>query len=494
MDYLCSDLPEIIQKSEFISDYISEYENDSISLNSDIVEIHNKVITIENITTLMESIRFFGIEDENINDMIFDLIFIDECSKRKTLNVKNIEGENFLDYVKNFTNYEMYLNEFPIEEIIRSSFEPNDFEAIKNERLFYLKYLLKRKHFSKNSILTAAGLGKLKSLKFFYENGFDIKDVIYNSEKSKSLECVKYGYDNGDREKLEFFFERSVITNNLDFVKFAFENNFKQYIFGLELLPTLASKHNTSEIFEFLLKNNLNIDIGTVYKCCENTNPKFCELLIEYGYNSSNVVNSLTKKYIYSGNFEKLTDIFSNFYFEYSPIFFSGIINKFGKKGLEFMISKNIEINITYIKFIIETNNIEKLKYFSKLSYVFTPLFFNCLSNTLVEDETLLVLKGFCESEEDVVLKILERNDIIILRRYIKLGFKYNVERIIVACCKNLSIHNVTCEFIKTLDLDINEIVRKLVNDCKITNYSADIFLCYFDDDFSEIIEPDDEE
>lgn len=213
-------LPTWIKNSPFIKEFEADYPDEPYVLPKSKYYKYPKKLTAKNIIAVLNIVRYYGIDDDDIMYDIFVFFFdinnlkqyvSNRIPKHPTLNLNDIISEfpEFKEIWRNATvDRSSDEASFRLFDITKN-FKPTLYAA--RNRMFYLiKFLLlsgeydKPNNYSDETYLAeqCAQYGDLKSLMFVHEHGYKMSyKTCLHAAKYGKLECLKYAYFNTDKSK-----------------------------------------------------------------------------------------------------------------------------------------------------------------------------------------------------------------------------------------------------------------------------------------------------
>lgn len=485
--YHLKHLQSMIRNSEFIKTLDEEFPEQCIELERKLIFNYKNNVNSTNVINVMESIRFFGIDCEDIQYKIFKCIYEESLSNDGMLNEK-LDNDKIKQYIKLSTPYEGYIKEFPIVEAIGSALFLNKSgeDAVINGYKYFLMYLFKNGLLKYRISSFAARHGQLECLKYLHKAFGGIRGALSAANKACKIKCVEYVYENTN-QNTNLFLEEAVFYHHMDGVKFALEKKLPQYISKLNLLTTIAVFNDDYEIFKLLLENKSITDKQTMAECIRK-DFKYVKLLTKYDDKEYNLEYELIKNLIARRELDNIKYVCRNGYIPPSDLLLIFYI-EFNYDGVNFLLSIGVSYTERIVKYVADYNDIKTLQLFKDDGFVFSISFINTLSNTITKDKTLLFFKDILNNDPDIILSLLERNDIRIIDRYIKLGFNYDIDKILLHCAHTNSLNRFLKNIIALLEVDIDEYSK--TTKLSKTDYNFIVSTFNYDLDNFEIEEPD---
>lgn len=279
--YFISELPEWIKTSSFMLDYM-ELNNETIELEISKVNDKPETLSMENIFYVMETVRYFGIEDEMINEDIFKVVY-EEFDKTLL--------DRYNTVIPKDNKFSYYINEFPvILEAIKSIFFIKEIDtAVEHSYPYFLQYCIENTidmnfpYITKTAFNICAKNGDFKCYEILLKYSEDIGDSVDNANFYGHFEYMKLAYKQKPQQQL-YLLRNAISGGSLDCVKFALEHNFSRRG-GMSLLYH-AIKNRKYEIFKYLIEIEFEKENEHVYDMllneCVKVGPEYVKLFETY--------------------------------------------------------------------------------------------------------------------------------------------------------------------------------------------------------------------
>lgn len=326
MSIRIEDLPEWIKNSEFVKEFILDFPGEEITINpTRIFELRYKssarprfYLTSDYIYDVLENIRYFGIQDDELFYFIYKIIcdndwgyVLEDFPEFKELN----ENFNYMMAYKEFNRDTLrlaaskghlyafrYLMKFQEDTMIISN-------AIGSKNLKLVKYLHSMGWIvDEDALKTAISFSwkendSIEIVRFLFSIGIDTisdENIVKYTIKSRNLQVLKFLYNEKQVEYSTDEYLFAIKYNHIHILKYFDENNYAIPSFEKQLIE-ISNSHNIDMIKYICDDKKLPDDI--LYKTVLHGDVGFVGYLFERGVSmvnqeASNLASRLHKRHI----------------------------------------------------------------------------------------------------------------------------------------------------------------------------------------------------